>query len=53
MLKEHKVNKLDNFIKGWYIDKNVCEDLIKFFNINKDKAIEGKVVDGIKPKIKK
>jgi len=53
MLKEHKVNKLDNFIKGWYIDKNVCENLIKFFNINKDKAIEGTVVDGIKPKIKK
>lgn len=53
MLKEYKGNKLDNFIKGWYIDKNVCDDLIKFFNINKDKAVEGTIVDGIKPKIKK
>lgn len=53
MLKEHKINKLDNFIKGWYIDKNVCNDLIKLFNLNKDKAKEGTVGYGVKPEIKK
>jgi len=53
MLKEHKINKLNNFIKGWYIDKNVCNDLIKFFNLNKDKTKEGMVGYGINPDIKK
>jgi hypothetical protein len=53
MLKEHKINKLDNFIKGWYIDKNVCNDLIKLFNLNKDKTKEGTVGYGVKPEIKK
>jgi len=53
MLKQHKINKLDNFIKGWYIDKNVCKDLINLFELNKDKAVQGTVMDGLKPKIKK
>ena len=53
MFKEHKINKLNNFIKGWYINKNVCNDLIKFFNLNKDKTKEGTVGYGIKPDIKK
>lgn len=30
MLKEHFVNQLDNFICGWYIDKNVCQDMIRY-----------------------
>jgi len=53
MLKQHKINKLDNFIKGWYIDKNVCKDLIKFFELNKDKAGEGKLLNNVNKNIKK
>jgi hypothetical protein len=53
MLKEHKINKLNNFINGWYIDKNVCKDLIKFFKLNKDKAEIGKLTDGVNKNIKK
>tara|TARA_R110002020_G_scaffold386143_1_gene596956 strand:+ start:190 stop:792 length:603 start_codon:yes stop_codon:yes gene_type:complete len=30
----HKINKLNNFIAGWYIDKKVCTDLINYFNKN-------------------
>jgi len=53
MLKQHKINKLDNFIKGWYIDKKVCKDLIKFFKLNKDKAGEGKLLNDVNKNIKK
>jgi hypothetical protein len=53
MLKQHKINKLDNFIKGWYIDKNVCKDLIKFFELNKDKVVKGTTIKGFNPKVKK
>ena len=27
----HKINKLNNFIAGWYINKKVCTDLINYF----------------------
>ena len=30
-MKEHKFNKKNNFIEGWYIDKKVCTNLIKYF----------------------
>ena len=50
MLKQYKINKLDNFIKGWYIDKNVCKDLIKFFELNKDKVVKGTTIKGFNPK---
>lgn len=30
MLKEHFVNQFDNFICGWYIDTNICEDMILY-----------------------
>jgi hypothetical protein len=53
MFKQHKINKLDNFIKGWYIDKNICKDLIKFFELNKDKVVKGTTVKGFNPKVKK
>lgn len=53
MLKEHKINKLNNFINGWYIDKNVCKDLIKFFELNKNKAVKGTTINGFNPNIKK
>jgi len=30
-MKEHKINKNNNFINGWYIDSLVCDDLIDYF----------------------
>jgi hypothetical protein len=27
----HKINKLNNFISGWYMNKKVCTDLINYF----------------------
>jgi len=30
-VKPSKINKLNNFIAGWYIDKKVCDDLINYF----------------------
>jgi hypothetical protein len=40
-MKEHKINKLDGFIKGWYIDKSICKKLIKLFEENKEKHVNG------------
>lgn len=53
MLKEHKINKLNNFIKGWYIDKSICKKLINIFEENKEKHTHGIVNSGYDPKIKK
>lgn len=36
----NKINKLNNFICGWYIDKKVCKDLIKYFE-KSNKKIAG------------
>ena len=52
-MKEYKLNKSDNFIKGWYIDKKICDNLIKFFNKNKKNQVLGKVAKGVIPEIKK
>jgi len=30
-MKPHTINKTIHFIAGWYINKNVCTDLIKYF----------------------
>lgn len=30
-MKASKINKLDNFIAGWYINKKVCNDFIDYF----------------------
>jgi hypothetical protein len=35
-MKEHEVNQLDNFIGGWYIQEQVCDDLIHYFNSSKN-----------------
>jgi hypothetical protein len=42
-LKEHKINKEKTFIKGFYIDKKICNDLIKVFNENENFAEQGRV----------
>jgi len=52
-LKEHFNNKLDNFIKGFYINKKVCKDLINYFNKNKNLHCVGKMSTGYKPEEKK
>ena len=36
-LKPHSINEKNNFISGWYIDKNLCDDLIKYFEDSKKK----------------
>ena len=52
-MKEHKINKLDGFIKGWYIDKSVCKKLIKLFEENKEHQVKGVVGKGYVPETKK
>ena len=37
-MKPHIINKKTHFISGWYIDKNVCTDLIKYFENSPKKA---------------
>ena len=46
-MKPHTINKETHFIGGWYINKNVCTDLIKYFENSPDKGpgvlgLEGK-----------
>ena len=52
-MKEHKINKLDGFIKGWYIDKSICKKLIKLFEKNKEYQVKGVIGKGYVPEIKK
>ena len=35
-MKPHTINKTIHFIAGWYINKNVCTDLIKYFENSPD-----------------
>jgi len=38
MLKEHDLNRKNNFIEGYYIsDLSICDDLINFFETSKNK----------------
>lgn len=40
-MKPHKINKLYNFIAGWYIeDQTLCDDLISYFE-QKDSKFQG------------
>ena len=36
-MKPHTINKKIHFIAGWYINKNVCTDLIKYFENSSNK----------------
>ena len=38
---EHELNKLDNFIGGWYIDHQLCDNIRQYHINNKDKWSEG------------
>jgi hypothetical protein len=35
-MKEHKINKSNLFIKGYYVDDEVCDKVIKYFNNHPD-----------------
>ena len=43
--------EIETFIRGWFIDHKVCDDLISFFNQNEGLHTSGKVVDHVKGKI--
>jgi hypothetical protein len=39
-MREHEVNKLDNFICGWYLeDTNICDKLVEWHKVTPDKGI--------------
>ena len=42
MFKEYKLSK-ESFIGGWFIDKKICDNIIKYFNIFKSNAKPGKI----------
>lgn len=44
-LPEDDINKMDLFIKGWYIDPSVCDNLINVFESNKQYQFAGLVGD--------
>jgi hypothetical protein len=44
-MKAHYVNQLNNFICGWYIDQQVCDEIIEYHK-NSDKKLEGVVRKG-------
>lgn len=41
-MKEYEVSK-DTFIGGWYIPEDVCDWVVDYFKINKDRQSKGKV----------
>ena len=38
--KKHYFAK-ETFIQGWYMPEKVCDDLVNYFNKNRDKAKSG------------
>ena len=40
-IKEPKMNKQNTFVRGYFIDEKICDDLIELFNLNKHVAVEG------------
>jgi hypothetical protein len=45
-MKLHKINKINNFISGFYIDKSICKKLIDIFEKNKKLTEPGKTIKG-------
>ena len=40
MLREHNLNRKNNFIEGYYIsDLSICDDLINLFKASKNKKL--------------
>jgi hypothetical protein len=48
-----KISKSNNFIKGWYINKSICDELINFFENSKTLHKQGAVSGGILEDVKK
>ena len=51
-MKPHPINKKTHFIAGWYIDKNVCTDLIKYFENSSNKKQGVLALSGVTKKRK-
>jgi len=45
-MKSHAVNNKPYFICGWYINKDICTDLIKYFENSPDKTQGALGIDG-------
>jgi prolyl 4-hydroxylase len=52
-MKTHKINEKNLFLKGWYINQNVCDDIVNFFEKRKDLQQTGKLDTGKIDKQKK
>ena len=56
-IKEHKMNKKNTFVRGYYIDEKICEGLTELFSLNEHIAVEGASINTSGPvvnaKIKK
>jgi hypothetical protein len=50
-IKQHSINNKNFFIKGFFIDKKICQGLIKYFEKNKKLQKKG-LVQGNSPKYK-
>ncbi len=51
-MKKYKLNKQKGFLKGWYIDPKICDELIEFFEAN-EKLHKLGVLDTGRDKTKK
>ena len=39
-MREHEINKLDNFIMGWHMDDTtICDKIIKYYSFAEDKKV--------------
>jgi hypothetical protein len=36
ILRSHKINSVENFIKGWYISSKLCDDIVNLCNTKKN-----------------
>jgi hypothetical protein len=43
--------EIETFIRGWFIDTSLCDDIIGFFNQNEGLQVHGQVIDNIRGKI--
>ena len=50
-IKEKQIDPM-SYIGGWYIEKNICEELIDYFNYNKKYTTEGKTLGGVNKDVK-
>ena len=46
-MREHKFS-LETLIGGWYISESVCDDMINYFDTNKDKHVKTNNIIGKK-----